>query len=54
MLDHITGVAQRFDEWLHQHLGRPYTAVLGIGLVLMLVFDLLLLRFAWPTARILR
>ena len=25
--------AHQLDAWLHEHLGRPYTAILGIGLV---------------------
>ena len=39
MLKHIARVALRLDEWLQQRLGRPYNAILGVGLIAEIVRD---------------
>ncbi len=33
MIRELTRLAHRLDAWLREHLGRPYTVVLAIGLV---------------------
>jgi hypothetical protein len=33
MIKRLLLAAYHLDAWLHEHLGRPYTAILGIGLV---------------------
>lgn len=30
----VLKTAYALDAWLHEHLGRPYSAILGLGLVL--------------------
>jgi hypothetical protein len=37
MLNRLTRYAHLLDLWLHRHLGRPYEAVLAIGLGLSIV-----------------
>ena len=39
MLKHIARAALRLDEWLQSRLGRPYNAILGVGLVAEIVRD---------------
>jgi hypothetical protein len=34
MLGRFIRRAHRLDEWLHQNLGRPYTIILTIGLLI--------------------
>jgi hypothetical protein len=46
MLDRISQTAQDLDEWLHQHWGRSYVAILGWGLVLSILGSLSVLRHA--------
>ena len=33
MIRELTRLAHRLDAWLREHLGRPYTVILAIGLV---------------------
>jgi hypothetical protein len=33
MIEFITRGAHQLDAWLHRHVGRSYTAILGAGLV---------------------
>lgn len=37
MLRWISGQALRLDEWLQATLGRPYNALLGVGLIIEIV-----------------
>jgi hypothetical protein len=37
MIYTVTRAAQRLDQWLQDRLGRPYNALLGIGLVIEIV-----------------
>jgi hypothetical protein len=37
MIRNLAQLAYRLDEWLQTKLGRPYNALLGIGLVLGLI-----------------
>jgi hypothetical protein len=37
MIYAVTRAAQRLDLWLQDRLGRPYNALLGIGLVIEIV-----------------
>src|SRR5437868_12129303 len=37
MVDTILRIASLLDRWMHQHFGRPYTALLSIALVLGII-----------------
>ncbi len=37
MIRAITGAALRLDLWLQDRLGRPYHALLGVGLIIEIV-----------------
>lgn len=37
MIGAITRGAYRLDVWLQEHVGRPYNALLGIGLVIEII-----------------
>ena len=37
MIRELTHAAWRLDDWLQRRLGRPYNALLGIGLVTEIV-----------------
>ncbi|THD67128.1 hypothetical protein [Phenylobacterium sp.] len=37
MIRNLAQLAYRLDEWLQTKLGRPYNALLGVGLVLGLI-----------------
>ena len=34
MIKLLLQTAHQLDGWLHEHLGRPYSAILAVGLVL--------------------
>jgi hypothetical protein len=40
MLKHLARAAAELDEWLHQHVGRAYVAILGWGLVVSIIGSL--------------
>jgi hypothetical protein len=37
MISLLTGGALKLDQWLQEKLGRPYNAILGVGLVIEIV-----------------
>jgi hypothetical protein len=46
MIRNLASSAHELDEWLHQHVGRAYVAILGWGLVASIVGSLTVLGHA--------
>jgi hypothetical protein len=51
MLSRLARAAHEYDEWLHQHVGRAYVAVLGWGLVASILGSLSVLGHALSKGR---
>jgi hypothetical protein len=51
MFQRLSRAAHELDEWLHQHAGRAYIAILGWGLVLSMIGSLTSLRHALVAGR---
>ncbi len=51
MLRRLAKSAHELDEWLHEHVGRAYVAILGWGLVASMIASLSVLSHALSRGR---